>query len=136
MTNVTQLDLQDNFFLIDYEPMQARFAQERTKMPSKKRFEKAYGQNKNYQQPKYEVKTFEELRQAVTQIANGEMNHELYRTSNGLYRERMRTAQSTRDRCLETPIAFILTANIEQINLLTAKNHLNTRKGQYQVSYS
>lgn len=123
MINISQLDLQDDFFLIDFEPMQARFAQERTKMPSAERFEKAYGTKKNYQQPKYEVKSFEELSQAVTQIANGEMNQEFYRTSNGLYRERMRLTQALRDRRESdkrtiVDISVILKANHDELYIL------------------
>lgn len=123
MANITQLDLQDDFFLTDFEPMQARFAQERTKMPSTRRFEKAYGTNKNYQQPKYEVKTYAELSRAITQIANGDMNHDLYRTSNGLYRERMRVTQALRDKReidqrTEVDISVILRANQQQLSIL------------------
>lgn len=123
MNNLTTLYEDDEFFLTDFEPMQARFAQERVKMPSTERFEKAYGAKKNYQKPKYEVKTYLELNRAVAQIANGDMNQDLYQTSNGLHRERMRVTQALRDRKAvdkrtNVDISVILKANQEELYLL------------------
>lgn len=123
MNNLTTLSLEDDFFLMDSEPMQARFTRARIKMPSEKRWGREYGTKKNYQQPKYEVKTSEELKNAVSQIYDGNMNQDLYQTSNGLYRERMRVAQAVRDRYahrrqIPIDVKTILSANYGELHTL------------------
>ncbi|MBP7708348.1 hypothetical protein KA107_01575 [Candidatus Pacearchaeota archaeon] len=121
MTNLYRLSTNDEYFLISLEPMQARFAQERTKTPSEDRFEKAYGSA--HIKPKYEVKTFQELKRALEDIETGNTNHDLYETPNGIYRERMRVTQSLRDQNLPVNTHFLARAGYESLcQVMNANN--------------
>jgi hypothetical protein len=129
MNNLTTLNLEDDFFLTNFESMKSRFTRARIKTLSKGRF-------KGYQKPKYQVKTFAELRKAITQITKGEMNQDLYSTSNGIYREKMRVAQSVRDRYRVYPTNYFLTANPAQLKEVIRSESWSVRKGRYASNYS
>lgn len=65
--------------------------------------------------PNISINGWSELRAALLDIRSGERNHDHYRGISGLNRERLRLAQSLRDKKVNYKISYIIQLNFEQI---------------------
>ncbi len=66
------------------------------------------------------IKNHKDLMCALNLISTGGKNHDHYRNISGLYRERLRTAQSLRDRNANVNINYIAKAGYFELNRMVA----------------
>lgn len=122
MANLAKLDFDEEIFLMESEPMQSRFTQERVKIPSESRF------NRGYRKSDYEINNSRDLRKAISSIISGKTDQQNYKTSKGIYRAKMRLAQTLRDRNAEiSKIGGILFADQKTLYDLAKKGKVEQR---------